>query len=267
MVDHERGRTVVVRVGDKTVKLSKSRPDGQFFGTFHLSQDAITNRDAITLTLTAVLRTNDLRVFAGEVNLLGETGITVISDIDDTIKDTRVQDRNAALRSTFLEPFKAVPGMARVYQHWRRDSDAHFIYVSASPWQLYLPLTDFIRSEGFPPGPFYLKDFRWKDQTFFNLFQSPVKYKPKVIEPILKRFPNRRFILVGDSGESDPEIYGELARKFPVQISRILIREVTTDPGKKERYAAAFLHVPDKIWKVFDQPAEIENAIAESRQF
>ena len=262
MVDHERGKKVVVKADGKTVTLNKSLPDGQFFGTTHLPESAVTNIGVGTLMLTTLLRTNDARVFWAEVSLVGETGVTVISDIDDTIKITQVRNRAAALRNTFLEPFKAVPGMAEVYQKWRQETNAVFFYVSASPWQLFLPLSDFILSAKFPEGPFFLKDFRWKDRTFFNLFENPEKYKPKMIEPLLKRFPNRQFILVGDSGESDPEIYGALARRFPVQISRIFIREVTNDPNRNDRYNAAFFGVPKKVWYIFQNASEIKDALA-----
>ena len=260
MVDHERGKRIVISAGGKVIKLNKSRPDGQFSGTMHLPPSELPSADDGTLTIHALLSAKDTRVFTGEVSLLGETGLTVISDIDDTIKITQVRDRRAALRNTFLEPFRAVPGMADVYQRWRREAHAQFCYVSASPWQLFLPLEEFIRSAGFPEGPFYLKDFRWKDESFFNLFESPEKYKPKMIEPLLKRFPNRHFVLVGDSGESDPEIYGALARRFPVQVTRILIREVTNAP-KAGRYDAAFFGVPPTVWKVFRKPSEIEDEV------
>src|SRR6266404_2532789 len=120
MVDHERGKGIVVRAAGKVIKLNESRPDGQFFGRMHLAASAVTNVDDGTLTIRALLGANDNRVFTGEATLLSETGLTIISDIDDTIKVTQVRDRRAALRNTFLEPFRAMPGMADVYQHWRR---------------------------------------------------------------------------------------------------------------------------------------------------
>jgi phosphatidate phosphatase APP1 len=129
--------------------------------------------------------------------------------------------------------------------------------VSASPWQLYSPLADFIRSNGFPAGVFYLKSFRWKDETLFNLFEGPEKYKPVVIEPLMKQFPNRRFVLVGDSGERDPEIYGALAREHPQQVAKILIRDVTEEGAEAERFKTAFRELPPSLWKVFHEPAEI----------
>ena len=137
-------------------------------------------------------------------------------------------------------------------------------YVSASPWQLFLPLSEFVRSNGFPAGTFYLKNFRLKDRSFGSLFQNPEEYKPAVIEPLLKQFPNRRFVLVGDSGERDPEVYGALARRFPKQVMRIFIRNVTNEASGSERYERAFHDLPAARWQVFREPAEIMNSLYES---
>jgi phosphatidate phosphatase APP1 len=102
-----------------------------------------------------------------------------------------------------------------------------------------------------------LKEFRWKNRTFFSLFASPEKYKPGVIESLLKQFPNRKFILIGDSGERDPEIYGALARKFPAQIIRIYIRDVTNEAAGSERYQKAFRSIPRETWQIFREPNEL----------
>lgn len=102
-----------------------------------------------------------------------------------------------------------------------------------------------------------MKEFRWKNRTFFSLFTSPEKYKPGVIEPLLKRFPKRKFILIGDSGERDPEIYGALARKFPEQITQIYIRDVTDEAAESERYQKAFQAIPRTKWRIFRAPTEL----------
>jgi phosphatidate phosphatase APP1 len=184
----------------------------------------------------------------------------VISEIDDTIKVTQVQDRKLLLRRTFLEPFKPVPGMAEIYRAWAEKSGAQFCYVSASPWQLFLPLSEFMKSNGFPGGVFYLKKFRWKDESFLSPFESPEHYKPAAIEPLLKQFPRRQFVLVGDAEEQDPEIYAGLARRYPQQIARILIRDATGEPANSERYQTAFRGLPPGLWQVFRAPAEIADS-------
>jgi len=257
MVDNQRGRTIVVRVGGHDHALSKSRPDGTFSGVIRLSDADVGTTGANTVQIQAVLPEGDPRRFLGQISLADDSGISVISDIDDTIKATQVRDRKVLLRRTFLEPFKPVPGMAEVYRAWADKSGAQFAYVSASPWQLLLPLSDFVKSNGFPCGAFYLKKFRWKDQSFLSLFESPERYKPAVIEPLLRRFPRRQFVLVGDAGERDPEIYAGLARRYPQQITRILIRDVTGEPANSERYQTTFRGLPPGLWQVFRAPAEI----------
>ncbi len=258
MVDHKGGRTIVFRVAGREFGSGTSRADGQFFAIISLSDAEEKQFEREGARIAAVLPPKDKREFAVQVKLLNPSGITVISDIDDTVKITGVHDRKATLRNTFLEPFKAVPGMAAAYQRWAHAACAQFCYVSASPWQLFQPLSEFIRTNGFPTGPFYLKNFRWKDKSFFALFEGPEIYKPLVIEPLLVRFPERLFVLVGDSGERDPEIYGALARSHPQQVVRIFIRDVTGQASDSERYRSAFRDLPPAMWKVFRDPAEIE---------
>jgi phosphatidate phosphatase APP1 len=115
-----------------------------------------------------------------------------------------VRDKEATLRNTFLREFQPVPGMAEFYQRLARsprtpslspspqpERPAKFHYISASPWQLYEPLAALVASNDFPAGTFELKEFRWKNRKFFSLFANPEKYKPGVIEPLLKQFPKR----------------------------------------------------------------------------
>jgi hypothetical protein len=257
MVDNERGRRIVVRVGKRDYILNESRPDGQFSGIIRVADADIGTAEDRMVRFHAVLPANDPRRFVGQFSLVDDRGVTVISDIDDTIKITGVREREVLLRRTFLEPFKPVPGMAEVYRAWSDKSAAQFCYVSASPWQLFLPLSEFVNSNGFPAGAFYLKKFRWKDESFLSLFENPQRYKPTVIEPLLKQYPRRQFVLIGDAGERDPEIYADLARRYPKQVSRILIRGGTSEPSDSPRYRDAFQGLPPVLWRVFRQPSEI----------
>jgi phosphatidate phosphatase APP1 len=201
------------------------------------------------------------RVAPLEIHFLEEQGVSVISDIDDTIKISEVLDKPALLENIFCRTFKPVEGMAGVYRGWERALGVQFHYVTASPWQLYVPLSDFTRSNGFPAGTWHMKEFRVKDRSVLELFASPEHYKPGVIEPLLRRFPKRQFVLVGDSGEKDPEIYGALARKYPAQIQRIFIRDVTGESAGSPRYEKAFAQVPRDHWQVFKEPREIRDVL------
>jgi hypothetical protein len=260
MVDHQGGRKIAVSISGVEHALGSSGADGRFGGVVRLPAEKLRTGQDRLAQIQAVLPPGDPRQFTGWIIPVENRGVTVVSDIDDTIKLSQVRDRKALLRGTFLEPFQAVPGMAEVFRGWAERSGAQFCYVSASPWQLYGPLSDFIRSNGFPAGAFQLKQFRWKDESFLKLFDSPEEYKPAVIEPLLTQFPRRQFVLVGDSGERDPEIYADLARRYPQQIARVLIRDVTGESAGAERYRTAFSGVSPGVWRIFRTPSEIADA-------
>jgi phosphatidate phosphatase APP1 len=261
MVDHKGGNKIYVRIGGRVFKAGKSEPNGHFSNTLRFSDSEIKKiRDAGDF-VQLVLSPKDRRTIRGELYFFDDSGTMVISDIDDTIKITQVTDSHSVLRNTFLEPFRAVPGMPELYRGWAKTNHAEFCYVSASPWQLFSPLDAFIHSNSFPVGPFFLKKFRLKDETFLSVFQSPEQYKPGVIEPLLKQFPHRKFVLVGDSGEKDPEIYAALARKFPGQITRIFIRDLDDGTDHSQRYKTVFDGISEDVWKTFREPSEIANLL------
>jgi phosphatidate phosphatase APP1 len=194
------------------------------------------------------------------LELVEPTGVSVISDIDDTIKISAIGNRRELLRNTFCRPTAPVPGMAELYRAWA-EAGVRFHYVSASPWQLFEPLGAFARSNGFPAGVFHLKQVGVTDGTLRRLFDSPEEYKVPIIGELLARFPQRQFILVGDSGEKDPEIYGELARKHPAQVSKILIRKTDGATMTEERLRSAFAGVPREHWQVFEAPEEVRREL------
>ncbi len=265
LVDNERGKKFAAMLQGQALAFGTSAADGHFRSR-HLWK---TNRELAlvrptngVLTTSVSIQNAGGRILPLEIHFLQEPGVSVISDIDDTIKISDVLDKSALLKNTFCRPFKPVEDMAGVYRGWEASHGARFHYVTASPWQLFVPLSDFTRSNGFPAGTWHMKEFRVKDRSVLELFASPERYKPGVIEPLLRKFPKRQFVLVGDSGEKDPEIYGALARNYPVQIQRIMIRDVTGENAGSPRYEKAFARLPRDVWQVFRQPREIQNALS-----
>ena len=264
LADNQRGKAIAVRLGAKEHRVGVSGANGHFHGTIHLRREEVAallrapGAELGWITFQAVTLPGDDRVFSGKARLLAGTGISVISDVDDTVKVSQVRDRGELLANTFLREFRGVPGMAEAYRKWAADGAA-FHYVSASPWQLYDPLARFLAAEGFPEGSFHLKLFRVKDSSFFDLYANPEAYKRRTIEPILQAFPGRKFILVGDSGEKDPEVYGALARERPAQIAWIFIRDVTGEPADAKRYRNAFWGVGKDRWMIFRDAEELGN--------
>lgn len=263
LADNERGRDLTVELAGRRFHLKRSPANGHVRSRLVLT-DAEVQRAAGTSNRLGLRLIADIppgTAKAGEIQLVTDTGWSVVSDIDDTIKISHVANRHELLLNTFCREFRAVPGMATLYQNWAHQTNVAFHYVSASPWQLYRPLAEFIERERFPKGTFHLKQFRVKDTSFFDLFTSPERYKTETISVLLERFPHRQFVLVGDSGEKDPEAYGALARKYPGQIARILIRDVSGEPATAPRYRQAFRDVPAEKWLLFKSPAVVPTGL------
>lgn len=259
LVDNQPGKRLAVEIGDRVYPLPPSLPNGHFGATVHVAAETVQRLRALVpgatgipfaLSRASFADPGDARRFCGLIEPLEATGVSVVSDIDDTIRVTECRDRRAMVRNTFLLPFRPVTGMAAAYRRWAAGG-ARFHYLSASPWQLYAPLSVFTDAEGFPAGTWNLKQFRWKDETFWDLFADPGEHKRATLDPLLAAFPQRRFVLVGDSGQSDPETYGALARQHPAQIARIFIRDITGGGRGAPRYADAFVGVPEEKWLLF----------------
>lgn len=261
LVDNERGQEIFVRIGDTAYEAGDSDPNGHFQRTLSLDAADVerlaeTGTGADWLRLEAVTRPADKRRFPSRVQLIGPKGLSVISDIDDTIKHSAVGRRKALLANTFLRPFAPVDGMPELYGQCEQLGMA-FHYVSGSPWQLYLPLAEFIEAEGFPRGSFHLKHFRLKDRSMVGLLQSQETHKLAAIEPILQTYPGRRFLLIGDSGEQDPEIYAKVAKKYPDQVAAVFIRNVTAETSDDPRFAAVREQLGDMPFRLFDEPESL----------
>ena len=274
LIEPQKSKQIVVRIGGELQMLRKSRRNGHFRGKMLISADALKRMQqdapsarspATTVGVKVVLPTGDDRTFHGRVQFVPRGGLSVISDIDDTIKVSEVAHRRQLLHNTFLRPFMPVPGMADLYRHWA-SCGAAFHYVSSSPWQLYEPLAQLLQAADFPIGSFHLRSIRFRDPTVLRLFASRKRNKYRVIRTIFRIFPERRFVLVGDSGEKDPEIYGAIARKFPRQIERILIRRVEGRPWTRKRCRRVFERVPRSRWQTFRVPAQIRDVPVDRRR-
>ncbi len=256
LADNERGKQLDVRIAGQTIHCDDSAPNGHFFGRFTIPRTAVA-ADVAQLPIEIVLNSEDSRRFASEVFLIPPEGVSVISDIDDTIKISQVTDKVELLRNTFARPFAPVPGMPESYRA-QAERGATFHYVSASPWQLYAPLNAFRREAQFPAGTYDMKTFRAWDDSWQNLLADSALIKTPAIERLLKDNPRRRCLLIGDSGESDPEIYGDIARQFPTQILGIAIRTVRENESlTDDRFQNAFQEIPPEKILLFTAPQQL----------
>ena len=265
----ERGKRLVVRVGDKVYPIrKKTKRNGRFVGSVRipraeveeLRHDGHLSDGWLKLLIETPYGEHG---FHGRAQLIDAQGVSVISDIDDTIKVTDVHSRRALLENTFLREFRAIDGMAEVFQHWEAQGAA-FHFVSSSPWPLYSSLEEFLQATGFPGGTFHLRSFRLHQHMLRRLLLIRRRGKMVNMLAIMKRFPERQFLLVGDSGERDPEFYGTLARKFPGQVMGIYIRSLTARPMSPERCRKAFRDVPSDRCLVFRDIDELPKQLPSS---
>src|SRR5690606_29198636 len=132
--------------------------------------------------------------------------LSVISDIDDTIRKSYVLDKRKLLRTIFFERFDVVTEIKDRIQQLR-GSGKGFVplhFVSAGPRAIYPTLRAELDAHGLRDSEIYLRHFRFKDSSSFEFFtEDTLVYKVRTIKEIFERFPKRRFVLIGDSGEKD----------------------------------------------------------------
>ncbi|KAI1306657.1 hypothetical protein F5Y03DRAFT_136827 [Xylaria venustula] len=186
-----------------------------------------------------------VRVLANEdisctetIQVIEPRGVSLISDIDDTIKRSNISlGAKEIFRNTFVRELKdlTIDGVQDWYNNLH-NMGVKIHYCSNSPWQLYPVLATYFKLAGLPHGSLHLKRYTGMLQ---GIFEPVAERKKGTLEKIMNDFPERKFLLVGDSGEADLEVYTELAIAYPGRIKGIFIRDVTT-PERPGYFDAAY---------------------------
>ena len=264
--DSIRNTQVTVRIGDRPVPLSPSNAAGYFTTDIALPKGEVERvaRDGVITFLSVPTGTNP-RPFIGTARLVPEEGVIVVTDIDDTIKITKIRDRKEKEANTFLRPFDAVAGMPELYRAWQQalGERIHFHAVSAGPWQFNEPLRHFFEKERFPPFTWDMRsidiggDIRVDLREAFPNLDRTEKFKLEKIRALMVRFPKRSVVLVGDSGERDPEVYSKILSESPERVDAVFIRDVTGEDKTANRFKKLFPRSAlDKLC-VFRTPSEL----------
>jgi phosphatidate phosphatase APP1 len=161
-----------------------------------------------------------------EVLVPGRAEFGIISDIDDTVLQTHVSQKLKMLWVTLLgSPYTRMPfeGTTELYRALCRGADGRgnnpVFYVSKSPWNLYDYLVDFMDHHELPRGPLLLRDIGLHEAP-------PLDHKTAVVYSLFDTYPHLSFVLLGDSGERDPDIYLAAASRYPGRVRAIYIRNV-----------------------------------------
>lgn len=196
----------------------------------------------------------------------------VISDIDDTVIEADVAHLLSLARNVFLGnahtrlPFPGVAALYRALFHGPQgDAMNPIFYVSSSPWNLYDLLSQFFQLHEIPIGPvLFLRNYGISEESIFPLHHR--EHKLSIIRQMLDYYPDLPFVLVGDSGQEDPEIYAEVVDQYPQRIPAIYIRNVSLERARSEsirELAANVTRVGSTLVLAEDSLAMAEHAAAQ----
>jgi phosphatidate phosphatase APP1 len=185
----------------------------------------------------------------------------IISDVDDTILVSRATTLIRKLRLLLLKnahtrlPFEGVAAFYHALRKGNNNTSFNPIfYVSSSSWKLYDLLIEFAAKRGIPPGPFLLRASRIDHYRFISNIHG--NHKLKKIEHIMSTYSKIKFILIGDSGQKDPEIYDQVVKDYPGRVEAIYIRDVSKEGRDLEVKKLAENLLNEGIEMVFVQDTE-----------
>jgi phosphatidate phosphatase APP1 len=152
----------------------------------------------------------------------------IVSDVDDTVMVTALPRPLLAAWNTFVldeHARMAVPGMAVLYE---RLATAHpgapVLYLSTGAWNVAPTLTRFLSRHLYPAGPLLLTDW---GPTPDRWFRSGREHKRTTLARLAREFPHIRWLLIGDDGQHDEEIYAEFAAAHPDSVAAVAIRHLS----------------------------------------
>lgn len=170
---------------------------------------------------------------------LEKTRFVVISDIDDTVILTGVANKAAMLWRLFTQGPRgrvAFPGVSAFYRALHCGAGGEemnpMLYVSRGPWSLYEVLEEFFNIHGIPVGPIlFLR--KWNVSLRHPFPRLARGHKLALIQEMLDIYADLPFILIGDSGQHDPEIYSRVVREHPGRVLAVYIRNIDGSPERR----------------------------------
>ncbi|MGY1709221.1 phosphatase domain-containing protein [Geodermatophilus sp. SYSU D00758] len=158
----------------------------------------------------------------------------VVCDVDDTVWVTGLRHPLRAAWRTFARSGagrRPVSGMAGLLNRLV-EAEPHppVVYLSNGPWNLAGVISRFLVRHEFPAGALLMTDWGISPTAWFR---SGKAHKRAELERLAADLPGVRWVLVGDDGEHDPEIYADFARRHPDRVVAIALRTVAP-PGTPE---------------------------------
>ena len=206
---------------------------------------------------TAVLRAEGTEPVEALIRVIApDVKFGIVSDIDDTVMVTALPRPFLALWNTFVLSERArmaTPGMAVLLDRLTVEHpDAPVIYLSTDPWNAAPTLARFLNRNMYPPGALLLTDWGLTQDRWFR---SGQEHKHRNLERLAKEFPDMRWLLIGDNGQHDEQIYSGFAREHADKVAAIAIRQLSisesvfagghSDDGDHSTSVVPWIYSPD----------------------
>ncbi|KAL2404886.1 hypothetical protein ABEF93_008108 [Exophiala dermatitidis] len=186
--------------------------------------------------------------------LVSDEGLTVISDIDDILRVTKIYQPKEGLLNSFARPFTPWMNMPDIYRNWSVSlPNMHFHYLTTTPEQITRNYMQFIYAT-YPGGSFDTRPLNFSDVS------ATLSIRKWLLERIFQTFPHRKFILVADTSNSDVmRDYPEMATEYPGQVQCIFLRNTSsTDSGDKFPYnTEGFKNLNQQSYMFFRVPDDL----------
>ncbi|WQF81898.1 Putative phosphatidate phosphatase APP1, catalytic domain-containing protein [Colletotrichum destructivum] len=188
--------------------------------------------------------------------LVPPQGLTILSDIDDILRVTKIYIPKEGLLNSFARPFTPWMNMPEIYANWSASiPDFHFHYLTTTPEQVTRNYMEFIYKT-YPLGSFDTRPLNFSD------VQATLSIRRFLLDKIFQTFPQRKFILVADTTNSDVmKAYPAMYKDYPGQVQCILLRNTSaTDSGNLFPYnTEGFKDIPQSNYMFFTVPDDLTN--------
>lgn len=186
--------------------------------------------------------------------LVPTKGMTIVSDIDDILRVTKIFDPKEGLINTFARAFVPWMNMPEIYANWSTSlSDFHFHYLTTTPEQVTRTYMDFIYKT-YPLGSFDTRPLNFSDLS------ATISIRKALLQKVFETFPERKFILVADTSNSDVmKDYPAMYHDYPNQVACIFLRNTTaTDSEDHFPYdTSGFEGIPQEHYMFFNVPDDL----------
>lgn len=209
----------------------------------------------LTTTIQALnIYTNGSVAGNASAYLVPTAGLTIISDIDDILRVTKIWEPKEGLLNSFARPFTPWMNMPDIYANWSRSiPDFHFHYLTTTPEQVTPNYMDYIYKT-YPLGSFDTRPLNFSDVS------ATLSIRKFLLQKIFQTYPKRKFILVADTSNSDVmKDYPAMATEFPGQVQCILLRNTSsTDSTDKFPYdTSGFKDLNQQMFMFFNVPDDL----------